>query len=790
MASSAFLVLLLATAAPMGTAVGLTAAEAGQQRALEAAWDKELDGQPLTPVESKEVEYTAPVKRVTNLLTKMKAELEKEGKDEAEMYDKMVCWCETSEKEKTKAVADAEAKELALEAELNERQARFGTLATDIDQAKVDIAEMTEALKTATAVREKGAKEFRGEETDLTQAIDNVRNAVFVLSKHQGGSSLLQLDNNMLSGLRVLLRDTALRYEMLLAKTGGRTSRPRQQLAALLQTPAKSKAAQDLLSALDANGGKVPSEELPINFAQDIVAHAAGRPKSATFLQAKDGQPLYASYSARSDGIYGILTQMQEEFEAELKASQKAEVKAVADFEALAAAKSKQIETTKAKLDEMEGEFAGNQKAISDAQEDLELTRNQRSADIKFLQNLQTQCNDLDTEWERRSKTRTEEIAAVSEALVILTEDDNREHLAETAPGHKPSLASFLQLRSGTEAAARARRVRKAAAILRSAAQDPAFDDDDLLSMWHNRHSRPTVGASSAPRAQLSTLAVSVQLDSFTKVKEMMDTMIAELKKEQEEEVKFKAFCRKELDETEQTTFKKNVHREDLETKIAQLAAHMEKLASEIADAQDQIASTKTLILKSSQQREKENAEYQTLVADARATKAILTKALHRLQAFYKKAKGGDFLQKAAQTPPVQFNKYKTNDNASPVIGLIEQIIQDSDQLEGEATKGEYSAQANYETMVNDSTALIADLDAAIYAKGKAIAQAKLDTADAQSDLDSTNGELESLAQYDSDLHAQCDFTMKNFDIRQKARMQEMEAIGAAKAILSGDTLK
>jgi chromosome segregation ATPase len=481
---------------------------------------------------------------------------------------------------------------------------------------------------------------------------------------------------------------------------------------------------------------------------------------------------------------------MQEEFEAELKASQKAEVKAVADFEALAAAKSKQIETTKAKLDEMEGEFAGNQKAISDAQEDLELTRNQRSADIKFLQNLQTQCNDLDTEWERRSKTRTEEIAAVAEALVILTEDDNREHLAETAPGHKASLASFLQLRSGTEAAARARRVRKAAAILRSAAQDPAFDDDDLLSMWHNRHARPTVGASSAPRAQLSTLAVSVQLDSFTKVKEMMDTMIAELKKEQEEEVKFKAYCRKEIDETEQTTFKKNVQREDLETKIAQLAALMEKLANEIADAQEQIATTKTEILQASQQREKENSEFQTLVADQRATKAILTKALRRLEAFYKKAKGGDFLQKAAQTPPVQFNKYKTNNDASPVIGLIEQIIQDSDQLESEATKGEYSAQANYETMVNDSTALIADLDAAIYSKGKAIAQAKLDTADAQSDLDSTNGELESLGQYDSDLHAQCDFTVKNFDIRQKARMQEMEAIGAAKAILSGDTLK
>merc|ERR1719160_2332230 len=115
-----------------------------------------------------------------------------------------------------------------------------------------------------------------------------------------------------------------------------------------------------------------------------------------------------------------------------------------------------------------------------------------------------------------------------------------------------------------------------------------------------------------------------------------MDTMVAELKKQQVEEVEFKSYCIKEqnesnalpsweLDETEKTTFAKNVQKEDLETKIAQLAALIEKLASEIAAAQDLIATTKTEILKASQSREKANAEFQTLVADQRATQAILT---------------------------------------------------------------------------------------------------------------------------------------------------------------------
>merc|ERR1719343_810513 len=133
--ASAFLLVLVLGATPAGclghkaVSASATATEVGQQRqlALETAWSKELEGQ-----EPKKVDYKSPIKRVVDLLEKMKAELTAEGDKEAEMYDKMVCWCETSEKEKTKAVADADATEKSLEAELDERQARYGTLATDI----------------------------------------------------------------------------------------------------------------------------------------------------------------------------------------------------------------------------------------------------------------------------------------------------------------------------------------------------------------------------------------------------------------------------------------------------------------------------------------------------------------------------------------------------------------------------------------------------------------------------------------------------------------------------------
>jgi len=88
--------------------------------------------------------------------------------------------------------------------------------------------------------------------------------------------------------------------------------------------------------------------------------------------------------------------------------------------------------------------------------------------------------------------------------------------------------------------------------------------------------------------------------------------------------------------------------------------------------------------------------------------------------------------------------------------------------------------------LVKDSNAVIKDLQDTVTTKTKASAQASKDQNQATTDRDMSNDELESLGAYEADLHGQCDFVLKNFDIRQKARLQEMDAIGEAKGILSG----
>ena len=52
--------------------------------------------------------------------------------------------------------------------------------------------------------------------------------------------------------------------------------------------------------------------------------------------------------------------------------------------------------------------------------------------------------------------------------------------------------------------------------------------------------------------------------------------------------------------------------------------------------------------------------------------------------------------------------------------------------------------------------------------------------------LENTMVELEQLSTYNAELHQSCDYVLKNFDVRQTARSEEMEALKQAKAILSG----
>merc|ERR1719263_1557846 len=174
-------------------------------------------------------------------------------------------------------------------------------------------------------------------------------------------------------------------------------------------------------------------------------------------------------------------------------------------------------------------------------------------------------------------------------------------------------------------------------------------------------------------------------------------------------------------------------------------------------------------MMRASQIREAENKEFQTCVQDQRATQAILKKAVDKLKSFY------GFIQ-TKQEPPAQA-EYAKSKGASGIMTMIETLIEESKTLEAEASKGEASAQASYEEFMKDSTASVEALSKDIANKSEDMAKADLSKTVAADDLNATIADLLTLGEYGQELHKKCDFLLKNFDLRQSSRTQELEAL-------------
>merc|ERR1719456_998425 len=117
---------------------------------------------------------------------------------------------------------------------------------------------------------------------------------------------------------------------------------------------------------------------------------------------------------------------------------------------------------------------------------------------------------------------------------------------------------------------------------------------------------------------------------------------------------------------------------------------------------------------------------------------------------------------------------------------MIEQIINDAKAMEAEAIKGEGEALAAYETFVKDTNASIEEKSKDMINKSEEKAATEEKRTEAEEEKAKVLQALDDLAEENEDLHKACDYLLKNFDIRQAARDEEVEALKQAKAILSG----
>jgi len=633
-------------------------------------------------IKSADSNWQKPIAKVIGLLTDMKTQLTKEAEEDAEMFEKMGCWCETNDKEKTKAIADAEKSITSLTAAIEAGTSKSSQLETELDKLAKDIAKETGALAEATAIRTKENGEFAADQADMSANAESLKGAVEALGAAHPGAALSQ---STLMQVRAVLK----KHDERLMK---------------MFSPKQHKV---VLSLVQENG-----EEL---------------------------------YAPESGAIFGILKQMKEGFETNMADSQAEETRAAEEFGSLKASKSAQIKAAEDLSSSKTVELGDTKAKLAADKQDLVDTTAQLEADTKFLDNVKATCATADEDYQARLKVRTEEITAVGETIGILTDDE-----AQTA--FSKSGASFIQLSMRTH----------------------------RLSEWKKKKAMQLLQKASEKSgdAQLAKLASSTQLLDFTEIKKAIDDMMAELKTTQKTEADKYEFCTSEIKANEKETAAKYELKADLETKIEDLTSTISTLTDEIAALKAQVAETNVEMKAASEQRELENKDFQVTVADQKATQTILKKAMDRMKAFYG-------LLQTKQIQPAQ-GTYSKHGGGNLIVSMLLSIIGESEDVEKKALNAENEAQKAYEEYITDSNAANSAASASITSKTGEMAQADKDKIQATESRDATIQDLLLLGEHNAALHQDCDFLIKNFDVRQSARSDEIESLANAKAIFSG----
>merc|ERR1719387_2905015 len=514
----------------------------------------------------------------------------------------------------------------------------------------------------------------------------------------------------------------------------------------------------------------------------------ADRDALTAFLTAGDSQ----GYAPASGEIVGILKQLGDTMNKDLKELIAQEEAAKKAYEGLMEAKQKEVDALTKAIEEKIKRIGELGIEIVNLKEDLDDTTATFMEDQKFLADLKNNCATKEKEWALIQKTRQEELLAIADTIKILNDDDALELFKKTAG------ASLLQIEMSNQQV-----LNQARAALGLAGK------------------RRNVGV------DLIALALTGKKVDFSKVITMIDDMVVLLGKEQVDDDNKKEYCTIQFDMTDDK--KKGLERtiSDLEKSISEDKEMVATLTSEIEALKEGILKLDREVAEATDQRKEENTDYTELMAANTAAKQLIDFAKNRMNKFYNPKlykpppkrelteeeritlnMGGTLAPTAAPggiagsgvtvlaqnrkkdappPPPETFGAYtKKSEESGGVIAMMDLLIRDLEKEMTEAETEEKNSQEEYEQMMDDSAAKRAEDSKAITEKESAKAEAEEDLTTAKGAKATAAEELGATKEYENQLHAECDWLLENFEVRKTARAEEVSALKNAKAVLAG----
>jgi len=690
-----------------------------------------------------------PIRKVLGMLQDMQGELEKEQDSEKELFDKAMCACSTSEDELNKVISHSNSEIARLTPKIAADTAHKTKLEEELSAHNKDKKKTESAIAQATALRDKEHEKFVESEKMLKFSLSQLDEAIPMIENSGSGAAFLQ---------------------------------------------AMNKRSQDAVSNL----------RRIVSVTQYLGAES--KDEVLGFLQNGENS---MGVSAGSQQIIGVLKAMHDEMAKDLKNMQTEETDAHNAFNEMKAAQMEHLGVVVKTIAEKEKTVGALTLTISQDSDALEDAQTELEDGTKYLENLKATCAQKEKDRDLRAKTRSDEIAAISEAIKILSGDEQMETFAKhLTPAHK---GSFLQAKT-VLVKALPHSTKHPIALVQVERPPPGVKDlAELPGVDHHSKATKVVGF-------------------------MIDNMVEVLHDEDVNDEHKKDFCANETASFTQLLADKEAHHEAMEKQIAQLETEIQQLIADIKALEEQINWLDQQVLAAGVQRKKEHDEFAASYQGMDVAKQLIDKAANRLQQFYNPSMfksaplptgaltqtayfmGPDKQQPTAALTQEQAAPQESTDDSSNepnfgaafvqlrrsvvappeipdtpktyekkesggVLGLMNQMKEELTVDMKEAEMEEKHASQDYVRIMHEAKE---SREAAVKAKidkeaTKAEKEEKL--AMSKEDLKRTAEEIYQIKQYLTRLHIECDFLMRNFETRHESRVDEEVGLETAETI-------
>jgi hypothetical protein len=463
--------------------------------------------------------------------------------------------------------------------------------------------------------------------------------------------------------------------------------------------------------------------------------------------QEDTGAPAAAVYEGHSGGIVDILEGLLDKAETQLADARNAESTALHNFQMLEQSLQDQLKFAKKDMAASKKNLAASSEKQSVAEGDLEVTAKDLAEDQKTLSGLHENCLTRAQDFEAATKSRAEELGSLAAA---------KKTLAETTGGAAAQTYALIQINSAL-----------------SSGTDLANFEAVRLVRDLARKSHSSELAQLASRMASAMRLSSGSADPFAKVKGLISDMIEKLESSAASDASHKAYCDKEMSESNEKKTEKETEIAKLSTQIDQATSRSANLKAQVATLQKELAAAAKAQAEWDKFRNEEHTAYSANKAEMEQGLDGVKMALKVLRDYYAK----DAAHGSA------------GGAATGIVGLLEVVESDFSKGLAEMTAVEENAQITYDAATKENEIETAMKSKDVEYKNKeAIALDKSVAADS-SDRSGAQAELDAIVEYLGKLNEMC--VAKAEPYAEKVRRREAEIAGLKDAlkVLEGEAV-